>query len=589
MASAAVAQADHQQLPRPPMPLKSPEAQADAGDTSRATSDEMEMKGGELMPFDDGSMTADRAQSSAMTLVVNYAEPPMAAGTAVFGLGLIVLPLLAKLNGLAGDDTFLYKQHGETNPKQPMRLFTETELRRRFGLLDAASVASEITMSPEELQEHIARMTADLLDEEVAQMQRWREAANSNLRSLQKRSALAFLGLPPDATEGDISKMYKKMALELHPDKGGDPEKFQELQEMKERLNELEKDEDENGKKDEDEDEEAKKAKEKEKEEAEKLPASERVKKLRTDVHDNAVRLWERARRAQQELGPGIKCTAQPALNILRLFVDRFVASEIKTLKHDDTRGAEAKLRKFLKQGAEILAVAALTDVQSTLSTLAMHFNYRLVARSGSVEIRQRCAALLEAVAAVPQQAEDFLRNLEHAVADQKERDKNSKEAKAREQRDREARGDYSGEAGKSQASGPSAYMQQPQSNSSAKATADSGAGAKAADPFAGFAFGGEKAKQVESRKPPEADTAVLANLRSSETSSSQVAAAVAEQKRTGWDPNFDHPYAGALKSNGTGVYCRPCQRWIVTYEYNVEVFYKHAERVHPKPPPGWA
>ena len=30
--------------------------------------------------------------------------------------------------------------------------------------------------------------------------------------------------------------MYKKMALELHPDKGGDPEKFQELQEMKERM-----------------------------------------------------------------------------------------------------------------------------------------------------------------------------------------------------------------------------------------------------------------------------------------------------------------------------------------------------------------
>ena len=30
--------------------------------------------------------------------------------------------------------------------------------------------------------------------------------------------------------------MYKKMALELHPDKGGDPEKFQELQEMKDRC-----------------------------------------------------------------------------------------------------------------------------------------------------------------------------------------------------------------------------------------------------------------------------------------------------------------------------------------------------------------
>ena len=31
----------------------------------------------------------------------------------------------------------------------------------------------------------------------------------------------------------DINAVYKKMALELHPDKGGDPEKFQELQEMK--------------------------------------------------------------------------------------------------------------------------------------------------------------------------------------------------------------------------------------------------------------------------------------------------------------------------------------------------------------------
>ena len=39
------------------------------------------------------------------------------------------------------------------------------------------------------------------------------------------------------------------------------------------------------------------------------------------------------------------------------------------------------------------------------------------------------------------------------------------------------------------------------------------------------------------------------------------------KQKRTSWDAAFDHPYAGALKSNGTGIYCRPCQRWIVTYE----------------------
>jgi len=67
----------------------------------------------------------------------------------------------------------------------------------------------------------------------------------------------------------------------------------------------------------------------------------------------------------------------------------------------------------------------------------------------------------------------------------------------------------------------------------------------------------------------------------------SAIAAANAP-KPSGWDPAFDHPYAGALKSNGTGIYCRPCQRWIMTYEYNIEVFNTHVERAHSKPPPGF-
>merc|ERR1711953_107277 len=98
-------------------------------------------------------------------------------------------------------------------------------------------------------------------ESETSRIQKWRDKANANLKSLQKRSALAFLGLPPDSSEADVGKMYKKMALELHPDRGGDPEKFQELQEMKERLTELEK---EDEKKDEDEEEEARKVKEEE-------------------------------------------------------------------------------------------------------------------------------------------------------------------------------------------------------------------------------------------------------------------------------------------------------------------------------------
>merc|ERR1719269_88750 len=119
-------------------------------------------------------------------------------------------------------------------------------------------------MSTDAIDDYMNEAGVDSIDDEVSKIQKWRDKVNTNMKSLQKRSALAFLGLAPDASEGDVNKMYKKMALELHPDKGGDPEKFQELQEMKERLNELEQDEDKK-KDDEDvDDEEARKAKEEE-------------------------------------------------------------------------------------------------------------------------------------------------------------------------------------------------------------------------------------------------------------------------------------------------------------------------------------
>eukprot|EP00441_Pelagodinium_beii_P045952 CAMPEP_0197623350 /NCGR_PEP_ID=MMETSP1338-20131121/3385_1 /TAXON_ID=43686 ORGANISM="Pelagodinium beii, Strain RCC1491" /NCGR_SAMPLE_ID=MMETSP1338 /ASSEMBLY_ACC=CAM_ASM_000754 /LENGTH=571 /DNA_ID=CAMNT_0043193295 /DNA_START=106 /DNA_END=1818 /DNA_ORIENTATION=+ len=562
-----------------------------AGDSAEAAGADAAAKGGELMLFDDGSMTADRAQSSAMSLVINYAEPEMAAGTAVFGLGLVVLPLLAKLNKLAADQTFHYKPHGETNPRQPLRLFSESELRQRLGLMDAQSVADEIAMSTEELDDHMETVGMEELDDEVSQVQKWRDSVNAHLKSLQKRSALAFLGLPPEAGMNDINSMYKKMALELHPDKGGDPEKFQELQEMKERLNDLEKDEDGKEKKENEEDleeDEAKKAKEKEEEEEKlKLPPNERIKKLRMDTHDNTVRLWERAKKCRGEIvgEKALKSNAQPVLNLLRLFVDRFVNSEIKTLRHDDTKGAEAKLRKFLKQGAEILAVAALADAQSTLSTLAMHFNYRLIARSGSPEIKEKCSALLEAVGEVPLLAESFLKKLETDLAEQQERDKRRKEERAARQREREARGDFSGEAGKGKNgkggySQPAAQEQKPQEQKPAEAKATASVSGAAKDPFADFDFDEKKpqATKASQAAPPQQPAQALRVKKEDDRSS---VAASQKQKRTGWDPAFDHPYAGALKSNGTGIFCRPCQRWIITYEYNTEDFAKHVERVH--------
>lgn len=78
--------------------------------------------------------------------------------------------------------------------------------------------------------------TADGLDEEAERLQDFRASAAGRLRLLRRRAALALMGLTPEAGESEVGRVYKRMALELHPDKGGDPTRFQALQEAKELL-----------------------------------------------------------------------------------------------------------------------------------------------------------------------------------------------------------------------------------------------------------------------------------------------------------------------------------------------------------------
>jgi DnaJ family protein A protein 2 len=50
-----------------------------------------------------------------------------------------------------------------------------------------------------------------------------------------------LLGLPKDATEAQIKKAYRKLALKEHPDRGGDPEKFKEISHAYETLSDPDK------------------------------------------------------------------------------------------------------------------------------------------------------------------------------------------------------------------------------------------------------------------------------------------------------------------------------------------------------------
>lgn len=48
---------------------------------------------------------------------------------------------------------------------------------------------------------------------------------------MPKRDYYEILGVPRNASQEDIKKTFRKLAIEHHPDKGGDAEKFKELNE----------------------------------------------------------------------------------------------------------------------------------------------------------------------------------------------------------------------------------------------------------------------------------------------------------------------------------------------------------------------
>ena len=45
-----------------------------------------------------------------------------------------------------------------------------------------------------------------------------------------------IFGLRDFRTKDDVRRAYKDLVLKYHPDKGGDPEKFRQLQEVYEKL-----------------------------------------------------------------------------------------------------------------------------------------------------------------------------------------------------------------------------------------------------------------------------------------------------------------------------------------------------------------
>ena len=372
---------------------------------------------GAIVPVDRG-IVGDFAddEGGVLHLALSYTEPRAAAGIAVFGLGLVALPLIAKAycvdEGLEVEKVgvcealgFAYDGCKRTREDAGKPLAVDA-LEKRLGPLDPSALATEI-LAPEGAATEKGRCSS----EEIGRLQECIVRSRASVRRLRRRAALAFMGLDPSASPEEVGQKYKRMALEMHPDKGGDAERFQQLQDMKERLTKsLQEEEDEEEKK-----------KAQEREEQDKLPAAAKARQLRREAHEEAVKLWDTAREAEAEMYADksmLKGNPKPALARLRSFVEQFSNSRLRMLPHGSREKAQEAFRQFLAEGLELIATAALQDAAAAASTIAQHFNYKVVSRSGSREVARDCQRLLEAVAEVPLRVDAFLVELGRARAE---------------------------------------------------------------------------------------------------------------------------------------------------------------------------
>jgi curved DNA-binding protein CbpA len=104
--------------------------------------------------------------------------------------------------------------------------------------LDIRAIESHLRTPMQEVLENAEKMSPDDLEGANASLKPYlkqlsglKASLTMQLKDLQDSRAFLALGLSSDATDDDIKKAYRTLAIRLHPDKpGGDTARFQQLQ-----------------------------------------------------------------------------------------------------------------------------------------------------------------------------------------------------------------------------------------------------------------------------------------------------------------------------------------------------------------------
>jgi len=378
---------------------------------------------------------AATGQSVEQLLRAGSAE--VAQAVALFGLGIVVLPLLGRLSGVEGSRCLTYMAHSKGVAEGSCFLDRAT-LEARLGRLDPQRLVEELTAGEASIAARLAALSDGELRSEVAALEDWHARAHTRLRLLGRRAASAVLGLPAGAGEEAVRQAYKRKALELHPDKGGDADQFAQLREKKDFLLECHFEElsqevsddvraaargaaaseaakdavDAAGSDAGDEQETgdgvdrdgAAVSQEKLDEEFDRF----RHEATRQRLHNKVVEKWHRIKQLGEEIR---RCepaaSGGDALLKLRKFISSFARAEISKLSVYDAQKAEQVFQLFCEQGYDIMCAAGTIDPVATVACVAMQVNYPLTSIWPSENLKQRCAALLDAIRSLPSSVQE--------------------------------------------------------------------------------------------------------------------------------------------------------------------------------------
>merc|ERR1711879_881178 len=98
--------------------------------------------------------------------------------------------------------------------------------------MGAQQAEAEAGLIPQDQLEEMNRA----LDEYILRQMCFKSEIVDEIARLHEDCAYAILGVDSNATDGDLKKAYRILAMQCHPDKGGDKEDFQELNNAYEKI-----------------------------------------------------------------------------------------------------------------------------------------------------------------------------------------------------------------------------------------------------------------------------------------------------------------------------------------------------------------